>query len=90
MSVRYNYSPTEKALLDLLMINKQLDTKELVEKLYANRQRPFHADGVVVDGMRSLIKKIDCNGEKFRIERSKPVGRTRHVFRFIKRAKIKS
>ena len=72
------YSPMELSLLNLVGRSK-VTTADLVESHYG-RHKPYHAAIVVASTMRSLIRKVKANHEKFIIVGSKAAGPTLRQF----------
>jgi hypothetical protein len=53
---------------------RKINTIQLTEIVYANRQRPFKARQSVLDGANNLIEKSDMNQEEWEIFRSAQAG----------------
>jgi hypothetical protein len=75
------YSPQELRALKALPLNgEKMLTSELVEAIYKNVTPPFHAGAAVTSVLRNLIKKVEINGERFQIKKSKPSGPSEIVY----------
>lgn len=71
---KQSYSPKETKLLRLLSSGRPLTSKELSDRLYENDGAPYHAQSSVTALLRSLIRKVEYNGEPFVITKSTPSG----------------
>jgi hypothetical protein len=62
------YSPAEERLLKLIPRNgRRITTDKLTAMQYQHRQKPFNADAIVRATLRSLMKKVEFNQERYRI-----------------------
>lgn len=85
-----DYSPTEKALLDLLLkdTTKYWDINQLTDLYYRKREtRPRHATIVVNKAIKELMDKSTINQENFKIERIEQVGRNGDLIGIVRRRK---
>lgn len=64
-----SYSPTETKILDHLRKVKRASTPALIEAIYG-KDKPVWAAQTVVSIIRGLARKIEKNGEDFRIMQS--------------------
>ena len=72
-SSKVRYSPQEIKLLKLLEKGNIITSDELAKKLYGD-DAPYHARASVTSILRSLIGKIEHNGETFTITKTKQGG----------------
>ena len=84
--MRAHYSPTEQALLDLLLKypTGNWTINELTDYYYSKRKtRPRHATIVVNKAIHELMDKSTINREKFTIQRIEQVGKTGDLIRIL-------
>jgi hypothetical protein len=66
-AVKVRYSKTERELFKLLPPGGgRIDSIELTAKHYSG-EAPFHGKTIVVGLINSLMRKLEANGEPFRI-----------------------
>lgn len=68
---KHRYSPNETLLLGFLPKGgKPISSIELIEKLYADKEKPLNARQSVASYMTSLMNKVEWNEEPFRIQKA--------------------
>lgn len=87
MSIKY--SATEQALLDLLKKNKRLTAQEVTNLYYGKGDSPFYAEQTIRSALARLQRKVDFNGEPFRITSEKVPGQS-IVFVFSQKSRIRA
>jgi hypothetical protein len=88
VSSKIRYSPNEEKLLLIMRECQQPVTAiGLVDLFFddSNVELPYHAHHQINATMRSLMRKIDYNGEKFGIMKSQRRGPHPIEFRFVER-----
>lgn len=90
MSIKY--SPTELSVLALLKnATEALNTQQLADLFYRDEQmRPRHAETVISNVLRSLMKATAANDEKFVIERVKLRGNEAALFRIAPKIRARA
>lgn len=78
-------SPLQNDILLAMPFGMEISSTELIDTIYAGKERPFDPRGQLFSGMNVLIRKLDHANHKWRIVKSARKGSKPITFKLEKR-----
>lgn len=71
---RIRYNDTERKVFSIIAMDGEVNTTELVNKFYRRKTKPYHSREIMIGTIRSLMRKMQENEERWQIVKSKRTG----------------